>query len=133
MGLDFWAVKIKKGVTKKDFDFKNTWDLIENKEVYDEPYFEKDIADFVLNYKDKDIYDLCMDFIGDFPSADPICYESIDLINAFADKLNKAIEENPTYSYKRREGEYYSNEDVRKFIKYINYLRDNGWVIWCSW
>lgn len=133
MGLDFWGVKLKKNITKKDFEFRNPWHLVENKEVYNELDLDKEVSEFALNANDKGLYDLSCDFVGYFPSSDPIDENSKEKLNIFADKLNKAIKENPSYDYKRNDWEYYSNEDVRKFIKYINYLRDNDWIIWCSW
>lgn len=130
MGLDFWGVKLKKNIKESDFKFKDPWTLIENKEVYEE--LDKDVADFILKANDRELYELSHDFVGYFPISDPISFNSKKQLDIFADKLNEAIKKNPTYEYMIDGFDYYTNEDVRKFIKYINFLRDNGWIIWCS-
>lgn len=131
MGLDFWAVKIKKGMTKNNFCFDDCWYLVEDEEIY--PYIDKSISDFILDKDYKDLYNLCMDTVGCFVNGDPIHINSKDDINFLADKLNAFIKENPNYEYKKDNILVYSNEDVKKFTKYINAVRDKGFVLWCSW
>lgn len=136
MGLDFWAVKIKKGKTKENFTFDDCWSLVEDEEIHDT--IDKDISDFILNQNDKVWYNFCIETVGCFVGGDPIHINSQEDINILADKLNEFIKENPNYEYNHTKynngyDEIYSNEDIRKFIKYINFARDNGFVLWCSW
>lgn len=132
MGLDFWAAKLKKGLKKEDFNLKSHWDLVEDDEIYD--ILDKETLDFVKHrWNDKDLYRFCKDTIGFFVSGDAIDENSKKDINTLADKLNNFINENPDYVYKYDDFIIYSNKEIRIFIKYINIVRDNDFVLWCSW
>lgn len=133
MGLDFWAVKTKKGLTNKDYRTDNYWDLLEDEELCDNT--EEGVAEFFNRQNDKDLYRLCKDTVGYFVGGNPIHIKSLEDINTLADKLNDFIKENPNYEYKDEDENrlIYSNDEVKKFIKYINLVRDNGFVLWCSW
>lgn len=130
MGLDFWAVKLKKGLKKEDFNFKSHWDLVEEYEI--DEFLDQETLDFVKRWNDKDLYRFCKDTVGFFVDGDAISINSKKDINILADKLNIFINENPDYVYKDNDFIIYSNEQIRMFIKYINIVRDNDFVLWCS-
>lgn len=131
MGLDFWAVKTKKGLTNKDYRTNNYWDLLDDEKLYDNT--GESILEFFNKQNDEDLYRLCKNTVGYFVGEDPINTKSSEEINNLADKLNDFIKENPNYEYKNEGILIYSNDDVKKFIKYINLVRDSGFVLWCSW
>ena len=131
MSLDFWAVKIKKGMTENNFRFDNCWDLVEDEEIH--PYIDKSISEFIRDNEHRDLYNFCMDTIGFFVKGDPIYINSKDDINLLTDKLNRFIKENPNYEYKKDNILVYPNKDIKKFITYINEVRDKCFVLWCSW
>lgn len=131
MGLDFWAVKLKKGLKKDDYYSNNCWNLVENDEI--DSFLDKETLNFLERWNDKNLYRFCKDTVGFFVGGDPVDEYSKQDINELANRLNDFIEKNPDYVYKCEEGIIYNNTDIRTFIKYINTVRDNGFVIWCSW
>lgn len=136
MGLDFWSVKLKKDLKKEDFNLKSHWSLIEDNDIDD--LLDEETLEFInKKCNDKDLYRLCCDTVDYFVGGEAIYENSESDINTLADKLNEFIGKNPNYEYiSNRYGQdeiIYSNKEVKLFINYINIIRDNGFVLWCSW
>lgn len=132
MGLDFWAAKLKKGLTKEDFRRMSCWDLVEDDEIED--LLEEDVLNFVrTKWNDRTLYNFCKDTVNFFVGSEAVDEDSEKDINELTNRLNDFISQNPNYVYKNKENVVLSNSDIKLFIRYINAVRDNGFVLWCSW